>query len=107
MPGVTISLAWCPDLASADVISMYLSVRGNTEMLPAILAAADSRYRASSSGGSGGGSGGDAGARVRRRPLRVATFSFEIPGYQPAAKAIVDGIPIYLYTFGGSGRESS
>lgn len=69
------------DLSTADVISMYLSVRGNTEMLPSIIAAAA------------------AGRSHRAGPLRVVTFSFEIPGHAPISKAIVDGIPIYLYAF--------
>lgn len=68
---------------------MYLSVRGNTEMLPAIVAAADRRAALRGAPSS---------------PLRVATFSFELLGHSPTAKTIVDGIPIYVYTFHGGGK---
>ena len=71
-------------MCGRSVVTMYLSVRGNGEMLPAIRRGARSRAELG------------LGA-----PMRVVTFSFEVPGLVPAATATVDGIPIYLYRITG------
>ena len=67
------------DLGGAAAVTMYLSERGNTEMMPAILRGAASREAAG------------------LPPPRVVTFSFEVAGLEPAATAMVDGIPVRLY----------
>jgi hypothetical protein len=68
------------DLSSASVITVYLSERGNRQLRPALTdwlraerAEADSERR-------------------------IASFCFPMPGWTPAKRAAVSGIPVYLFT---------
>lgn len=65
--------------APADVVCLYLSERGNGEMLPRLRDAATKR------------------AAAGRAPARAVTFTFPVPGLTPAATTTVDGIKLYLY----------
>ncbi len=58
---------------------MYLSERGNGEMLPLLLAAAAKR------------------AKRGAAPARAVTFTFPVPGLQPADSTRVDGIDLFLF----------
>lgn len=60
------------DLSGASVVLLYLSERGNAELLPQL-------------------------RRDLRPGARVATFAFPIPGCRPSGSSRVDGISIFLY----------
>mmetsp|Transcript_19554 Transcript_19554/g.23450 ORF Transcript_19554/g.23450 Transcript_19554/m.23450 type:complete len:169 (-) Transcript_19554:146-652(-) len=60
------------DLSSATLVTMYLSERGNLEMLPRLQSQMPPKSR-------------------------VATFTFPIPGLKPATIEHVDGVALYIY----------
>ena len=60
------------DLSGSSVVLLYLSERGNKELLPQL-------------------------RRDLRPGARVATFAFPIPGCRPSGSARVDGISLFLY----------
>ena len=63
------------DLASASILTLYLSERGNRQLKPLL------------------------GRHLCRHPhSRVASFCFPIPGWSPIRQVKVSGIPLLLFT---------